>query len=67
MRSIEKGAVVKVLTGEHAGRKAEVVRGASLEGTGRARLRLLQRKTKKGGEQLELRFTQSVRSIRRVK
>ncbi len=67
MRSIEKGAVVEVLTGEHAGKKAEVVRGGSLEGTGSARLRLLKRKSKKGGEQLELRFTQSVRSIRRIK
>ena len=71
MRTATKGMVVEVLTGEHAGKKAEVIRGSTLDGTGRARLRLIRRKRKgaKGKrrpEQLEL-FTQSIRSIRRIK
>lgn len=74
MRTATKGMIVQVISGEHAGKKAEVLRGSTLDGSGRARLRLIRRKRKgpksKGSkrqpEQLEL-FTKSLRSLRFVK
>ncbi len=72
MRTATKGMIVQVVSGEHAGKKAEVLRGSTLDGSGRARLRLVRRKGpkskgKKGKpEQLEL-FTKSLRSLRFVK
>ncbi len=66
MRSAIKGQTVKVITGQYAGRRAEVLRGANLyNGTGRAKVRIV--RMKDGYATTVAEFSISTRSLRASK